>query len=172
MTTAPKQTRKKPSVPLEPRTWDSTILTRILSEGYGDGSWHGPDLKAALADVTAATAFWRPDAKRHNIAELALHHTWFVRSVWQQLTGRTAEPFVLGGEDWFELNDGAKLSWARVTEVVAAQQRALEKAAADIAAGRITPPDDAKPFDLVLGITCHAVYHAGQIQLLKRLKAR
>ena len=22
--------------------------TRILREGYGDGSWHGPDLKAAL----------------------------------------------------------------------------------------------------------------------------
>jgi hypothetical protein len=25
--------------------------------------------------------------------------------------------------------------------------------------------------DLVLGITCHAVYHAGQIQLIKRLAA-
>jgi hypothetical protein len=25
--------------------------------------------------------------------------------------------------------------------------------------------------DLVLGITCHAVYHAGQIQLVKRLLA-
>jgi hypothetical protein len=24
-------------------------------------------------------------------------------------------------------------------------------------------------FALVLGITCHAVYHAGQIQLIKRL---
>jgi hypothetical protein len=24
-------------------------------------------------------------------------------------------------------------------------------------------------FTLVLGITCHAVYHAGQIQLIKRL---
>jgi hypothetical protein len=25
--------------------------------------------------------------------------------------------------------------------------------------------------DLVLGITCHAIYHAGQIQLIKRLRA-
>ena len=169
MTTALK---KKQSAQIRPPAYDSTILTRILSEGYGDGSWHGPDLKAALADVSAATAFRRPEPKRHNIAEVALHHTWFVRSVWQQLTGRTADPFVLGGEDWFELNDGAKLSWARVTEVVAAQQRALEKAVADVAAGRIAPADDVKPFDLVLGITCHAVYHAGQIQLLKRLKAK
>ena len=153
-------------------TYDDTILTRILSEGYGDGSWHGPDLKAALADVSATTAFWRPAPERHNIAEIALHHAWFVRSVWQQLTGRTAEPYVLEGEDWFELSDGLKLSWARVREVVAAQQSALEQAVDAIAAGRITPPEDVKPFDLVLGITCHAVYHAGQIQLLKRLKAK
>ena len=26
-----------------------------------------------------------------------------------------------------------------------------------------------EPFDLVLGITCHAIYHAGQVQLIKRL---
>jgi len=25
-------------------------------------------------------------------------------------------------------------------------------------------------FDLVLGITCHAIYHAGQIQLVKALR--
>ena len=31
-------------------------------------------------------------------------------------------------------------------------------------------PADAERFDLILGITCHAVYHAGQIQLIKRLK--
>jgi hypothetical protein len=26
-------------------------------------------------------------------------------------------------------------------------------------------------FNLVLGITCHAIYHPGQIQLIKRLRA-
>jgi len=26
-------------------------------------------------------------------------------------------------------------------------------------------------FDLVLGVTCHAVYHAGQVQLIKVLNA-
>jgi hypothetical protein len=29
-------------------------------------------------------------------------------------------------------------------------------------APRVKPLDDVKPFDLVLGITCDAVYHAGQ----------
>src|SRR5262245_14743995 len=31
----------------------SGIAGRILREGYGEGAWHGPDLKAALADVNA-----------------------------------------------------------------------------------------------------------------------
>jgi hypothetical protein len=30
---------------------------------------------------------------------------------------------------------------------------------------------DAERFNLVLGISCHAVYHAGQVQLIKRLHA-
>src|SRR5262245_37268560 len=50
---------------------------RILREGYGEGAWHGPDLKAALADVTDANAFWRPAPGRHNIAEVALHHAYY-----------------------------------------------------------------------------------------------
>ena len=49
-------------------------LTRTLQEGYGPGAWHGADFKAALADVSAKTAFKRPGTDRHNIAEIALHH--------------------------------------------------------------------------------------------------
>ena len=50
------------------------LLTRVLDEGYGPGAWHGPDLKAALADVSPELAFWRPSPERHNLAEVALHH--------------------------------------------------------------------------------------------------
>jgi len=42
-----------------------------------------------------------------------------------------------------------------------------------IAQGRIASPlGEAEQFDLVLGITSHAIYHAGQIQLLKALSRR
>ena len=60
---------------------DPRVLARTLEEGYGPGAWHGPDLKAALADGSAATAFRRPGPARHNIAEIAMHHAWCVRSV-------------------------------------------------------------------------------------------
>jgi hypothetical protein len=142
-------------------TIEKTELSRVLDEGYGPGAWHGPDLKAALADVGPELAFWRPAPGRHNIAEIALHHAFCVRNVRGQLSGTTPEPFVLEGEDWF---DATGLSWPEIQAVVEEQQSRLATVVAD------TQPD-AERFNLVLGITCHAIYHAGQVQLLKRLNA-
>jgi hypothetical protein len=142
-----------------------TILARTLEEGYGPGAWHGPDLESAVGDVTDKDAFRRPAAGRHNIAEIALHHAWYVRSVTQRLTGKEPAAFPVDGEDWFDLDAENGLSWKGIREELASRQHALVAAAA----ARSKKMSDADRFDLVLGITCHAVYHAGQIQLLKRL---
>jgi DinB superfamily len=151
-------------------TSEARIAARVLQEGFGPGAWHGPDLKAALADVTPALAFWRPASGRHNIAEIALHHAYFVRAVRTQLVGPTPEPFVVEGEDWFDASDGGQLSWASIHATVESEQGRLRAAVGDIEAGKISSAMTAEErFALVLGITCHAVYHAGQIQLIKRL---
>ena len=142
---------------------DARVLTRVLDEGYGPGAWHGSDLKAALADVQPDLAFWRPAPGRHNIAEIALHHAFCARSVRGQLSGTTPEPFVLEGEDWFPVSDESSLTWPEIRAVVEAEQSRLAAVVATL--------PDAERFDLVLGVTCHAVYHAGQVQLIKRLHA-
>ena len=148
------------------------VSARILAEGYGPGAWHGPDLKAALADISPQAALWRPAPDRHNVAEIALHHAWCVRSVIARLTGDAPEPFVLEGEDWFEVSERGRPGWPEVATLVEAQQRRLATVIADLGAGRIESPLSAREqFDLVLGITCHAIYHAGQVQLLKVLGA-
>lgn len=149
---------------------ETHFLTRILDEGYGPGAWHGPDLKAALADVSDELAFWRPSPQRHNIAEVALHHAYYVRSVRGQLLSNSLEPFVLEGEDWFVLSGPARLGWPQVQSIAETEQSKLTTVVAEIVAGRVKSKlSEAERFNLVLGITCHAVYHAGQIQLLKRL---
>jgi hypothetical protein len=154
----------------KPSGLDPKLLARVIEEGYGPGAWHGPDLKAALTDVSPKLAFWRPAPGRHSIAEIALHHAYFVRSVISQLSGEPPKPFVMEGEDWFALPDAGRLTWADILGVVEAQQQALVATVAKVAAGRLRPPSgDLTPFDLVLGITCHAIYHAGQVQLIKRL---
>lgn len=150
---------------------DAKLLCRIIEEGYGPGAWHGPDLQAALAGVSAALAFWRPAAGRHCIAEIALHHAFCARSVRGQLSGVAPEPFILKGEDWFELKKDGSLSWPQIQAAVLSQQQRLAAVVADSGAGS-SPLSDAQRFELVLGISCHGIYHAGQIQLIKRLHAK
>ena len=154
-------------------TSSDASLPRILQEGYGPGAWHGPDLKAALADVSPELAFWRPATGRHSIAEIALHHAYCARSVRAQLSGTPPEPFVLEGDDWFALSEGHDLGWPEIQAALEAEQRRLAGVVADLGAGRAKSPlSDTQRFDLALGIACHAIYHAGQVQLLKRLHAR
>lgn len=148
----------------------SLSLSRILQEGYGPGAWHGADIKAAIDGVAAADAFRRPGAGRHNVAEIVLHHAYYVHSVRGRLTTVAPEPFALSGDDWFELDGQSSLDWEQVREVLDTQYGKLAALVADIDSGRIkAAKDEASVLELVLGITCHSAYHAGQIQLIKAL---
>jgi DinB superfamily len=147
------------------------VSARLLREGYGPGAWHGADMKAALADVDNALAYWRPAVGRHNIAEIATHHAYVVRSVRAQLSGQPSEPFVLSGEDWFDIPGEKTLSWQTIQHALQSEHARLDELVETLDGGKTTSPlSEAERLDLVLGITCHAVYHAGQIQLLKRLR--
>lgn len=141
---------------------------RMLNEGYGTGAWHGPDLKAALAGISSDDAFWRPGAGRHNIAEIAIHHAYCAHNVRAKLAD-AIEPFAIEGDDWFDVSH---LSWSGILELVEREQQQLSTVAADVDEARAASPlSTAARFDLLLGITCHAVYHAGQIQLIKALRS-
>jgi len=148
------------------------LLSRILQEGYGPGAWHGADIKAAIADTSAESAFRRPAPGRHNIAEIALHHAFYVHSV----RGRIApgvEPFVLEGEDWFALDGVTGLGWGEVQSVLATQYERLAALVAGVDAGTAKSAlSEEDTLQVVLGLTCHSAYHAGQMQLIKVLAGR
>jgi len=145
-------------------------FNRILDEGYGPGAWYGADLRAAVGEVTVAAAFKRPAKGRHNIAEIAVHQAYWAGQIAAKLTGSEPPDFPLEGEDWFELSNESRLSWKEITATLEASQQRLSQAVAGIASGaRTSPLGEAERFDLVVGITGHAAYHAGQIQLIKKL---
>jgi len=149
-----------------------TALRRILDEGFGPDAWYGAGLGTAIADVTPAAAFRRPADGRHSIAEIALHHAYWARDIRRKLTGAAPEAFPVPGEDWFDLAEDSPLTWLTVVATVDAEQRRLAEAVDAIATGRTDSPlEEKERFDLVVGITGHAAYHAGQIQLLKKLLA-
>ena len=112
----------------------------------------------------------RPASGRHNIAEVALHHAYWAGQITAKLTGEASEAFPLEGEDWFDLDDESRLTWKEIAATLDAAQQRLSQAVSEIASGaRISPLGEADCFGLVVGITGHAAYHAGQIQLIKKL---
>lgn len=145
----------------------TATLRRLADEGYDGEAWHGANLRTALAAVTSETAFWRPGPGRHNIAEIALHHAWCVRGAVAQMLEEDGAPFPVAGADWVTLSAKGPLTWEAILATVTAQQAALVAAIgrceAGTAASSRTGEENAT---LVLGLTCHAVYHAGQVQLI------
>lgn len=148
---------------------DPTIPARILEEGYGPGAWHGADLRAAIEATDAKLAFWRPGKDRHNIAEIAAHHAGCVHSAIKQIGGPDT-PFAIDGSDWFPLVDEGDMKWKAVKSLVEETQERLTETVASIDGGKLKSPlSAAERFELLLGVTCHAVYHAGQMQLVRAL---
>ncbi|MGH9772748.1 MAG: hypothetical protein ACRD4Q_13800 [Candidatus Acidiferrales bacterium] len=76
------------------------------------------------------------------------------------------------GDDWFALPGQPDLTWAEIRTVLEEQQHRLAALVASLGTHQAQSPlTEAEQFDLVVGITCHAVYHAGQVQLIRRLHA-
>lgn len=162
MTTTSRRTPTPTGLPTQFRS-------RVLEEAHLPGAWHGPDLHTALADVTAELAFQRPGPGRHNIAEIALHHAFYVHAVRSRIGG-TTEPFVREGDDWFTLANEHDMPWTEVQRVVSQQYERLAALVEQLDSGqRESPLREGEQFDNIIGITCHAAYHAGQIQLVKAL---
>jgi len=63
------------------------------------------------------------------------------------------------------------VSWTQIRSALDCEQLRLAAVIAGIADGRAQRSlTSGERLDLVLGITCHAIYHAGQIQLIKQLR--
>ena len=61
------------------------------------------------------------------------------------------------------------LSWDGIQRALDVEYAKLADVVSRLESGtQASPAPEYERMDLVLGITCHAVYHAGQIQLVKR----
>jgi DinB superfamily len=149
------------------------LLLRLLDQAYERRSWHGPNLRGSLRGVGAAVAARRPAEGRHNIWEVVLHAAYWKYVVRRRLLGEKRGSFPLKGSNWFPRP--VTLSEAAWQEDVALLERmhwAMREAVAALAPRDlgVTPAGSkVSNFDMIAGVAAHDIYHAGQIQLLKRL---
>ncbi len=153
-----------------------SLLLNLMDQAFDRRAWHGTNLKGSLRGLTAAEAAWRPAKGRHNAWEVAAHCAYWKYAVWRRLTGVKRGSFPFKGSNWFARpGDGADLeaAWKADFALLARMHSQLREAVAGLKAKDldITPKGSKVPNAVMLtGIAAHDLYHAGQIQLLKRLR--
>jgi hypothetical protein len=151
------------------------LLLDAIDQAYNRPAWHGPNLRGAIRRVTAEEAAWRAGPQRHCIAEIVVHAAYWKYTVRRRLLGLKRGGFALKGSNWFELdepwNDAA---WQRSVALLDAEHAALREAVGGFPAAKLARAARGGRFTfaaLIHGIALHDVYHAGQIQFIRRLIA-
>ncbi len=149
------------------------FLLGLFDEAFDHKAWHGPNLRGSVRGLDAEQAVWRPDPGRKNIAEQVLHAAYWKYTVRRRLTGEKRGSFPLKGSNWFTvLGPLDPLEWRGHLRLLDEEHRALRLAIVEFPADRwLEKPIGSKypHHESVRGIAAHDLYHAGQIQLLKRL---
>ncbi|HEX2462296.1 MAG TPA: DinB family protein [Vicinamibacterales bacterium] len=149
------------------------LLVAILDAAYDRKSWHGANLRGAIRGVTAHQAAWRPSRNRHNIAELVVHAAYWKYAVFRRLSGAARGSFPLKGSNWFARENCSQSTWRKDVALLDEMHRSLRAAVTRLSGGDLAhTPRGSKvsTFAILSGVAAHDLYHAGQIQLLKKLQ--
>jgi hypothetical protein len=151
-------------------------LLVLIDTAYDHASWHGPNLRGSLRGVSLDAAAWRPQPGAHNAWELLVHAAYWKYVVWRRLTGAARGSFPLDGSNFFERPvQRTTAAWRadlRLLDAVHRDLRAAVAATPALALATRRPGSRVTRLELIAGAAAHDVYHAGQIQLLKKLYAR
>lgn len=154
------------------------LLLAMVDQAFDHQSWHGTNLRGSVRGMDAKTAAWRPSQGRHNIWELTVHAAYWKYAVLRRLRGERRGSFALKGSNWFTRPADAsadEASWKADVALLVETHRALRDAIAGLSDKDlpvIPPNSKVSNMKLITGIAAHDLYHAGQIQLLKRLQEK
>lgn len=146
------------------------LLLIQLDQAYNRHSWHGTNLRGSIRGLTPEQVAWRPGPKRHCIHEEVVHCAYWKYTATRRLTGEKRGSFPLEGSNWFPRKRVDAAQWQADLRLLDAYHQKLRDVVQEL-----SPRDLAKPLGtgtvqyLLSGIIAHDLYHAGQIQLLKRL---
>src|SRR5512140_1983242 len=151
---------------------DVRLLLRIIDQAFETKAWHGPNLRGSLRGLSASEAGWRPRPGRHNIWEVVVHAAYWKYAVRRRLTEEKRGSFPLAGSNWFPRPDrGEAKLWKADIRLLMEEHRALRSVIARLHHRDLARRPKGSRYDvatLIYGIASHDLYHAGQIQLLKR----
>lgn len=154
------------------KTIDALLF--LVDQSFDHKAWHGTGLRGSVRGVSNAQGSWRPAKGRHSIRDLVLHAAYWKYAVRRLLTGEKHGSFPLKGSNWIVAVDSSEKGWRRDVALLVVMHKELRGVVAQIDTKLLwKKPAGSKYTRLALieGIASHDVYHAGQIQLLKKLRS-
>ena len=160
---------------LEDRRLEMTL--GLFDPPAGMKLWHGgATVLGALRGVNPEEAAWKPAPDRHSIWDLTLHIAYWNYAIRRRITGGAHGGFPRSPSNWPAPPEEVTLSsWKEDRALVREYHALLLEAMLDFDPSRLDElsggQNEYTYADLLMGIVLHDTYHAGQIQMVKRLYA-
>ena len=131
------------------------LLLRMIDQAYDHRSWHGTNLRGSIRGLAfKQAAYWKYAVSR-------------------RFTGEARGSFPLKGSNWFARPQAAtEKEWRADVGLLDQMHRLLRECVQNLSPSDLarTPKGSKVRNEFILtGIAAHDLYHAGQIQVLKKL---
>jgi hypothetical protein len=144
-----------------------------LRRAHEGEAWHGPALEEILMGVGAGVALERPLAGAHNIWEIVIHV-----GVWEAVVRRRLSGEVVTGlppdQDWPAVGESSKAAWDETLQRLRRGHNELQQVIARLSDRQLSEPVPGMGYNVYFmlhGAVQHALYHAGQLAILKKAVA-
>ncbi len=149
------------------------VLIQTYDQAYDKTAWHGTNLRGSIRGLKLDELLWRPNPKRHNIWEIVLHCAYWKYIIRRRMTGGKHGSFPRKPSDWPAIAAKPDIkSWKDDLKLLEEEHRLLRDSILNFPPSKLSkrPPKSKVSFiATIYGISSHDLYHAGQIQLLKRM---
>ena len=141
-----------------------------LRRAFEGNAWHGPALRELVSGMTAEQAVARPIKVAHSVWELLLHIEAWELVALNAMKG-IPMPHLPPEQDFPVVRDESGEAWSSLMASVFATNEEMAQAIEGFDDARLAETVPGRNYDfyqLLHGMTQHALYHGGQIALLKK----
>jgi uncharacterized damage-inducible protein DinB len=154
---------------MTPSNSESALIADQLRRAFEGDAWHGPALLELLHVMDAATAAARPLLNVHSIWELVLHVSAWDGAAYRRLSGETVQ--LTGTANFPVVPKPTQAAWREAIAHAKHTHDVLVNSVATLPESRLRERVPGKRYDfyfMLHGVAQHALYHAGQIAILKK----
>ena len=148
-------------------------IAEQLRRAFYGSAWHGPALLELLEDVDVASAAAKPLPDVHSIWELVLHVAVWDDAALPRLEGKKWQP--TGLKNFPPVTKPTEATWRKTVAATKRTHDRLVRTVAALPESRLAERVPGKRYDFYHmrhGIAQHELYHAGQIAILQKARAR